>query len=46
MKSTDLALQESFRSSQILYRDHCHKSDVVMARGVVPNSIKVETSLL
>lgn len=50
MKSMDLVLPGSFLSSQILYRDHCYESGcsygIWMAHGVVPNSIKVETSLL
>jgi hypothetical protein len=50
MKSMDLVLQGSFLSSQTLYRDHYHESECGywnwMAHEVVPNSIKVEISLL
>ena len=50
MKSMGLVLQGNFRSSQAPYRDRCFESGcgygIWMAQGVIPNSIKVETSLL
>ena len=47
MKSMDLVLQGSFRSSRTLYKDHCHESECGYGNWmVVPNSIKVEISLL